>query len=161
MRFSKRMVLGLARRSWRSSRRISGDSSTVGLGRAAGSRSSVGYNPVSFAAFQAQHSRKPRLFRVWAKLTSYYNFDYNDAEKTHPSIELRDKNRASLTGYIRSTAPTAPALLDVLKDSEPHAVIVELRYLPDSHEASVVEIERFLAERWRQQPEEVASGAGR
>jgi hypothetical protein len=25
----------------------------------------------------------------------------------------------------------------------------------DSHEASVVEIERFLAERWRQQSEEV------
>jgi hypothetical protein len=124
-------------------------------------RSSVGYNPVSFAAFQAQRSKKPQLFRVWAKLTSYYNFDYDDAEKTHQSIELRDNNRAALTGYIRRTAPTAPALLEVLKDGDSHPVIVELRYLPDSREASVVEIERFLAERWRQQPEEVAPGAGR
>ena len=124
-------------------------------------RSSVGYNPVSFAAFQAQRSRKPQIFRVWAKLTSYYNFDYNDAEKTHQSIELRDKNRALLTGYIRRTTPTAPALLEVLKDGDSHPVIVELRYLSDSGETSVVEIERFLAERWRQQPEEVAPSAER
>ncbi len=116
---------------------------------------------MSFAAFQAQRSRKPQLFRVWAKLTNYYNFDYDDAEKTHQSIELRDNNRAALTSYIRRTAPTTPALLEVLKDGDSHPVIVELRYLPGSREASVVEIERFLAERWRQQPEEVAPSAGR
>lgn len=124
-------------------------------------RSSVGYNPVSLAAFQAQRSTKPHLFRVWAKLTSYYNFDYNDAAKTHESVDLRGKNRAHLTGYIRRNSPTAAALLDVLKDGDSHGVIVELRYLPNSRDASGVEIERFVAERWRQQPEEIAQGAGR
>lgn len=123
-------------------------------------RSSAGYNPVSIAAFQAQRSKKPQLFRLWAKLTSYYNFDYDDAEKTHQSIDLRDKNRATLTGYILRTSPTASALLDVLKDGQSHPVMVELRYLPSSRDVSVVEIQRFVAERWRQQPEEVAPSAG-
>ncbi|WP_437763425.1 hypothetical protein WMF27_41050 [Sorangium sp. So ce281] len=61
----------------------------------------------------------------------------------------------------RRTAPTAPAPLKVLKDGDSHPVVAELQYLPDSRDASVVEIERFLAERWRQQLEEVAPGAGR
>ncbi|WP_437991258.1 hypothetical protein [Sorangium sp. So ce145] len=61
----------------------------------------------------------------------------------------------------RRTAPTAPTLLKVLKNRDSHPVTVELQYLADARDASVVEIERFLAERWRQQPEEVAPGAGR
>ena len=34
--------------------------------------------------------------------------------------------------------------------------MLELQYLPSSREVSVVEIQRFVAERWRQQAEEIA-----
>jgi hypothetical protein len=36
----------------------------------------------------------------------------------------------------------------------PSGVMPELRYLPGSEDRSVVEIERFVAEQWRQRPEE-------
>lgn len=117
-------------------------------------RSSVGYNPVSLPFFRTQRLKGTYLFRVWAKLTDYYNFDYNDTEQTHQSIELRDPDGAAITGYIRRDAPTAAALLDVLKDGKEHGVMVELRYPPESKDSSVVGIERFVAERWRQRPEE-------
>ncbi|TKD03391.1 hypothetical protein [Polyangium fumosum] len=117
-------------------------------------RSSVGYNPVSLPFFRTQRLKGTYLFRVWAKLTDYYNFDYDDAEQTHQSIELRDPDGAAITGYIRRDAPTAAALLDVLKDGKEHGVMVELRYPPESKDSSVVGIERFVAERWRQRPEE-------
>ncbi|MDC0749977.1 hypothetical protein [Polyangium mundeleinium] len=118
-------------------------------------RSSVGYNPVSLPYFRTQRLHGTHLFRGWAKLTDYYNFDYDDAEKTHQSIELRDADGARITGYIRRDAPTAAALLETLKDGKEHAVMIELRYPPESKDSSVVGIERFVAERWRQRPEEL------
>lgn len=118
-------------------------------------RSSMGYNPVSLPAFMAQRTTTPRLFRLWAELQNYYNFEYSNAERTHVSVNLRDKEGKSIAGYIRRDAPTAPALLDILKDGKRHAVILELQYMPDSRDASVVEIRRFVSNYWRQLPEEI------
>ena len=122
-------------------------------------RCSIGYNPVSLPAFMAQRTTTPRLFRISTELSSIYMAEYGHAEKTHLALSLRNQEGKMIWGYLRRDSPTAPGLLEALKDGKRHAVILELQYLPDSRDASVVEVQRFVSNFWRQIPEEVVPSA--
>lgn len=118
-------------------------------------RCSVGYNPIPLKTFRALHAEEQKsVFRLYGKISDYYNFEYRSAEKTHLAVELRDLDQENITGYLKKSVSEAPALFELLKDAKEHAVMVELMYNGGSGDAGVIEITRFLGDSWREHADE-------
>lgn len=109
-------------------------------------------NKVPLATFKATSSEVPTIFRVSARLSDYYNYDYSGAQKTHYAVEIRDGGafdpRAKLHAYIARKDPYAADLYDLLKDGEAHAVTVELAYNKRSQSTDVAKLMTFMCAGW-------------
>ena len=107
----------------------------------------------STKSFQVEQPYIPEAFRVVGQLSTYYNYDYGSAERTHFSISLSFPDGESLHGYVPRDSTDGQALYEVLKDGEYHRLILLLRYPHDSKNSgggSVTEIFRFVQREWRQ-----------
>lgn len=95
--------------------------------------SSIGYNPVTPAAFKAQRPTTPTRFCAWASLSDYYNYEFSDGQKSWYSIRLLASDDEELpTGYVDRKSPVAAEIFEGLKDGKPHQVIADLSFPPDS-----------------------------
>jgi len=117
-------------------------------------RCSVGYNPMSIVTFRSVRPRTPHLFRAHAKLGSYYNYAYQDAERTHYSVELWIDS-VRIHGYVYKTDADGVRLFDALKDGRSHPILVQLQYPPGAADADVVAIDMFWAPNWREHAVEI------
>lgn len=110
-----------------------------------------GGNPMPLSTFKATSVETPTVFRVSAKLSDYYNYEYRGHQKTDYSVEVREDPRSfsgRLHVYIKRTAPSADVLFDLLKDGEPHMVTVELAYAKTSRSNDVAKLTRFICGDW-------------
>jgi hypothetical protein len=109
-------------------------------------RCSVGYNAQPLATFKALHAEGvPATFRVRAKVSDYFNYDFRGADKTHFAFELHETQGASIHGYIRRDADDGTKLFELLKDAREHDVTLELAYPKGSEDPSIVAIRRVVA----------------
>ncbi len=99
---------------------------------------SVGHSELTLEAFKAQRPMTPTRFRILAKLSNYYNYEFRQAQGSHYSIEL-DGPRvpADLNGFVARNSPAGVALYGLLKDGRTHPVTLKLRYTPFSEDATI------------------------
>ena len=82
--------------------------------------------------------------RVEAVLDNYYNYAFDNAERTHYSIRFGLKG---VSGYVRKDSRLGKRLFDILKDGEEHNLVLEIRFLPNSY-GDVVLIDDLVSEDW-------------
>lgn len=112
-------------------------------------RSSVGYNPMTLAAFRAKQPAAALPFRVKIKLTDYFNFDFRSAKATHYSIDVSDEDGGHIAGYIAKSSPDAEALFKVVEDAKEHYAVLELQYPPGAKSDNAL-ITRFFHQYWQE-----------
>ena len=84
--------------------------------------------------FRAVTPTKPVLFSVTAQLSDYYNYDFLEARKDYWSIHLETAGKSLGYGFIRKASDKGKSLFDLLKDGNPHSLIVAVKYGPDGEE---------------------------
>lgn len=116
-------------------------------------RSSMPYNPMTFAAYRAKAPKEPLVFRVSARLSDYYNYQWSNAKATHYAIDLEGPyHEGNLHGYIAKAAD-GEKLFSVLEDGKDHGIMVTLKQregAPSDH----VDIVKFVRADWREDPAE-------
>jgi hypothetical protein len=128
-------------------------------------RCSAGYNPMTVKSLKAQYAGRKKgqtlsgTFRVYAKMGSYYNYNYLYADKTQYSIDLQDDDGDSLHGYVKKDSPDGVAYFDLLKDGESHAIMADASYGPGAQSNDQVNLGHFN-KGWRERPEEFGAPAG-
>lgn len=116
-------------------------------------RSSMPYNPMTFAAYRAKSPKQPVVFRVSARLSDYFNYNWSNAKPTHYSIELEAPfNEGTLHGYIPKV-PDGERLFSELEDGKPHGIMVMVK-TRDGAPSDMVDIVKFVRPDWREAPEE-------
>lgn len=119
-------------------------------------RSSVEYNPTTFIAFKAKMPAVSTIFRVWAKLDDYFNFEWRSAKGSHYSVALQDPQRnGRIHGYIPK-AGDGERLFNVLQDGKEHAVMVAIKHRPNG-ESDMVDIVKLVSLDWRENAAEFAA----
>jgi hypothetical protein len=122
-------------------------------------RSSVKYNPMTLAAYQAQLPTDPVTFRMNGKLSDYFNFEFSEAELTNYSIQLTEPDNQYIHGYVQKSSADGKRLFDLLKDDKDHEIMVSVAYPSTKQSSSVVQIVRLVSETWRQTPDETTAAA--
>ncbi len=107
-------------------------------------------NPMPLTTFKATSVEKPTVFKVSGKLSDYYNFEFSKSQKTHYSIEIREDPRVTrgIHVYISRDHPTAAKLFELVSDSEPHPMTVEIAYATQAVSNDVAQLLRFVKAGW-------------
>jgi len=107
-------------------------------------RSTVGYNPMTFAAFKAARPTGATILRAWAKLSSLYVHGFD--EKTYFSLSLRENKKTdSLWAYLKRSDGTR--VFDYLKDGNQHPLMVAVRQR-ENVDADTVEVVNVVDISW-------------
>jgi hypothetical protein len=118
-------------------------------------RCTKGFNPTPMAVFKAQLPETPSVFRVEAKISDFYNFEYTDAQKSHHSVGLVAGDTGErVYGYIQKDSPEGQTLFELLKDGRSHRLTIELVYPKNARDSHTTTIKRLVAKDWHQQAEE-------
>ena len=106
---------------------------------------SIGFNEMSWAAFQAVKPTDPTTFRVEARLDDHYPlFGSRFTASTHFSIHLYPFPD---WGYVRKNSPTGKRIFEILKDGEEHNLTLKVRFLPNTYGGNIV-IDEMVSEDW-------------
>jgi hypothetical protein len=101
--------------------------------------SSTGYSEKELSVFKATGGPgEIALFRLWAELDSYYNFEFADARTTHYSLKMsNDDNTVMIHGYLAKNSSDASDVLAFLKSGKGQRLCVRLQYSKPIQDASV------------------------
>jgi hypothetical protein len=106
----------------------------------------AGFNETPIRAYVSTNSRDVQVFRVEAKLSDFYSFEYADAKPTHISLSLYDGTEL-LTAYVSRDSELGKKVFSLLKDGNEHNVT--LRVSPGSNESNrYVELAGIVSESW-------------
>lgn len=110
--------------------------------------SDFGVNRLKLKAYQASLPTTPFVYHLWARLSTYYNYEFIHAESTHYAVSLSEQRDsiAQVTGYAPKSAPYAQALFSLLQDDKPHRVAIEIIYMDHPKSNTIVGISAFFHE---------------
>jgi len=113
---------------------------------------SVGYNSIEWKAYLAQRPTKMIKFRLIGELSDYFNYEFRadlEGRKKYYSIKLSDADGTDvgIHAYIFRGTEEGKKIFELLKDGEPHYMILGLRFLPNS-DGDVVLVSRFYQNSW-------------
>jgi HEAT repeat protein len=92
---------------------------------------------------QLQRTKGPFMIRGQCELTTYFNFDFRDAENTHYSIELRQKNpSANIHCYVRRDSEDGKKIFELLGKGEIKLLTLECEFV--GTEVSVAKVNRLV-----------------
>jgi hypothetical protein len=118
-------------------------------------KASVGYNAPPLKSFVALGTPASGRFRLKAKLSSYYNYDFRSAQPTHVSVELSESDPyATVHGYARRDSDLGRHLTELLADGKEHDVTVEVERVGpyggpiQGPTVGVVTITKLVSESW-------------
>ena len=99
------------------------------------------YNPITFTKLKALMPTEAYEMRVLAKLDTYYNYEYRDAQNTCLSILLRDpRTEEMIHGYLGKQTDDASSVIDLLQDGQWHYMVVKIQYNPVAVSPSIIRI---------------------
>lgn len=112
--------------------------------------SDVVYQPMPLAEFLEQRPAEAIDFRLFAKLDTFYAYEFVDVER-YQCLMLTERNSDTfLFGYVERDTEEHRELMDILKGdakrTEP--ILLKLRFLPGSPSKRSVLIEDVVARRW-------------
>ena len=102
----------------------------------------IGYNPVSLAAFNTSSIGTTAKLRVNGKLSNSFIGNYSN--ENYYSINLN--GRVTPCVYIGKTSQIGIKLFNLLKDGKSHQIIVELKIVDNSMTTAI--ITSFLSDTW-------------
>ena len=109
--------------------------------------SHVAYNPMSREQLLNRKPTRPQSFRVYATLSKYYNFNFDDPRK-HLALELGfPKDEGILYGYIAWDNPSLKRMIKHLVDGEQVPMILDIQ-VPENARENQVEVTGFQQYRW-------------
>jgi hypothetical protein len=110
----------------------------------------VAYQPMLLATFLEQRLTEPVAFRVFAKLDTFYAYEFADPERYQCLMLTERDSETYLFGYVERGSEAHRKLMETLGDDpksrEPF--LLKLRFLPDSRATRSVVIEEVVAKRW-------------
>lgn len=113
----------------------------------------VGHNSMTLAAYKIQKPKATQVFRFTAAMANYYNYEFLDKAQTMYCIRLveYDETTGSIYGYIEKDSSDGKQLYELLKDGEPHEVILSVHYSPNHLDpyADQVLIDKLIRTSWR------------
>lgn len=106
-------------------------------------------NPMSWQAYMAQRPLNPIIFRVAARLGTYYNYEFRNAQPDYFSINLNSKDLLPmLHGYVERGSKSGKRMYEILKDGEIHHLTVKIRFLTPYGKGNLVLIDALISESW-------------
>ncbi len=108
----------------------------------------VGYCEMSFEDFIETKPTEPQLFRVRARPSDYYNFDFDDSS-THYCMQMEDLQfKHSFFGYMRKDSEVASKIFTELTTGGIDFIVVKLRYPERPRTDNQVIIDDFICRGW-------------
>ena len=109
----------------------------------------VGFGEMAWSAFKQERTSSPKLFRAFAALSDYYNYEFDDQTKLLSVNLLSPDGLISLHGYCERSAPLGIALVRVLNRSNNLCgVVVKLAFPEKAQSDHCVWLKEFLSDRW-------------
>jgi hypothetical protein len=110
----------------------------------------VGYSEMSWADFKKERPAKPVLFRAFATLSDYYNFEFSDQQEKYLSINLLSPDGLeSVHGYCERKSSLGGALLNIMSRSESVCgITLRLAFSEKAESNHCVNITQLVADRW-------------
>jgi hypothetical protein len=107
-------------------------------------------NEMPLATFIATSEETPMKYVLVLELSSYFNYEFRNAKKTHYAITLTEPGnaRAKATGYIKRDGAGAAELFELVKDGDPHIGTVVIAHPKNGQSNEIVEIQRFVMPAW-------------
>ena len=106
-------------------------------------------NPMTLEAYMAQRPLTPMTFRVAAKLATYYNYEFSNAQPGYFSIHLNSIDLIpALYGYVERRSKSGKRMYEILKDGETHHLTVNTRFLTYRSSSNTVLIDTLISESW-------------
>ena len=112
--------------------------------------SEVSYQPMEIAEYLEKKPTEPMDFRVYARLDTFYGFEFSDPRRRLPLfLTFRDTDEF-LFGYIERGTPGEVGLSKFLRRQilVGQPVILRLRFLPGTQSHRSVLVEKVVAPRW-------------
>ncbi|MFP6859243.1 MAG: hypothetical protein VCA73_18335 [Roseibacillus sp.] len=112
--------------------------------------SEVSYQPMEIAEYLEKKPTEPMDFRVYARLDTFYGFEFSDPKRHLPLfLTFRDADEF-LFGYIERGTPGEVGLSKFLRRQilVGQPVILRLRFLPGTQSHRSVLVEKVVAPRW-------------
>lgn len=112
--------------------------------------SSIGYNKLSLNTFQAISPSDINVFRLNCKISDYYYYGYIDLKDKYYSIECNSElDNSNINGYIDKKSEDGRKLFEILKDGNPHKLVLALKYDYKSERSSdIAAIKKLVAIGW-------------
>ncbi len=109
----------------------------------------VEYNRMSWAEFKRTMPKEPVTMRANLTPGSYYNFQFSDPEEwVCFEIRSRDEGFLGLYGYVKRNSDLHQELQELLTQSSPIAVMINIKYPENATSPDLVEITEFLRSGW-------------
>ncbi|MYA16687.1 MAG: UxaA family hydrolase [Gammaproteobacteria bacterium] len=109
---------------------------------------SLGNNPMSWQAYMAQRPLNPMMFRIKARLASWYHGEFHNAQPDYFSILIVSNLVPDLYGYVKRRSKSGKRMYEILKDGERHHLTVKMRFLPYRRNSPHVLIDTLISENW-------------
>ena len=110
-------------------------------------RSTIAYNPMTFAAFKAVRPKTPTILRSWVSLGNLYGVPAFPESRFY-ALKLREnKTSEMLWGYLRRDGNGKT--FDALKDGKEHPIMLQVLHHDDVSNDNV-EITKVVDLTWRQ-----------
>ncbi|MBX3197262.1 MAG: hypothetical protein KF850_34425 [Labilithrix sp.] len=121
-------------------------------------RSSYVVNPMTMAAFRAAMPTTPSIWRLDARLDSYFNFEWVNAQATHYSFRLAEVGEQVnyVHAYAKKGEPDAEAMFEALSNGGTKNVTVSLAFPRTRRNNGIVKLVKFYGTDFRQTEREDA-----
>ena len=99
---------------------------------------------ITVAAYRASKPLRDIVFKAYAQLSDYYNYDFSDSDNSHYSIRLSTTDNESIGhGYIRKNEMRGAQLFHLLEDGKWHLMNVRVHLTGSWSDPSVFVLENF------------------
>ncbi len=111
-------------------------------------QATVGHNSLPLSTRLASPPTEASPLRVYASLSSYYNYDFGDAQDTHYSISIEDEQGDFANAYVEKDSDTGRRLYEILSDGDYHRITIHAtNYF--TRDSSIFELQSLISEDWR------------
>jgi hypothetical protein len=110
----------------------------------------VGHSEMSWSDFKRERPAKPVLFRAFATLSDYYNFEFADQQEKYLSVNLLSPDGLeSVHGYCERKSELGRTLLNVMsRNQSVCGITLRLAFSEKAESNHCVNITQLIADRW-------------
>lgn len=110
---------------------------------------SLGWSEMSLRAFRSKMVEEEVLFRVYAQLSTYYNYDFSHTEREYYSIKITTVDEEiPFPVYFDKRHPDAEYLFKILEDGKWHPITIKTKFTSEMESNSNALMTELVSESW-------------